>query len=365
MGEHQEAADQGFTRSAMDAAIKIGLVAFILYWCFKILAPFSIVVIWAAILAIVFHPLCQKIAAWLGGRTSLVASLLTLVLVALLVGPIGSLSILLVEDIDALVKTLLGGGQVIPPPPDNVANWPIIGPTIHDFWTLATSNLADAIKVIGPQIGAVAQVLLSSVAAISLGLLQFLIALVFAGFLLTRTANSNLAVVTIAERLMGERGEPTVRLMESTVRNVTKGVLGTAVIQCFFIAIGMIVAGIPGAAAWTALCFFLSIIQIGPGIVVIGTVIYMFSDASTLAAVLYLVYMVPVTLIDNVLRPILMGRGSKLPVIVIFLGVVGGTLAYGLIGVFVGPVILAVGYVLFGAWLEAAGKRSGTDVEPL
>ena len=365
MDEHQKAPDQGFTRSAMDAAIKVGLAAFILYWCLKILAPFAIVVIWAAILAIAFHPLCQMLAARLGGRTTLVASLLTLISVALLVGPIGSLSILLVEDMGSFVKTIADGGQVVPPPPDRVAAWPIIGPSIHEFWALAASNLAEAFQAVAPQITAAAQALLSSVAAIGLGLLQFLIAIIIAGFLLTRAESSDLAVVTIAERLMGERGEPMVRLMESTVRNVTKGVLGTAVIQCFFIAMGMMVAGIPGAAAWTALCFFLSIIQIGPGIVVIGTVIYMFSEASTLAAVLYLVYMVPVTLIDNVLKPILMGRGSKLPVIVIFLGVVGGTLAYGLIGVFVGPVILAVGYVLFGAWLEAAGKRSGADAEAL
>ena len=142
--------------------------------------------------------------------------------------------------------------------------------------------------------------------------------------------------------------------MESTIRNVTRGVLGTAVIQTFFAGIGMMVAGIPGAGLWTVVCLFLSVIQIGPGIVLLGTVIYMFSEASTLAAVLYTAWVVPVTLLDNVLKPVLMGRGSEVPVVVTFLGVIGGTFAYGLIGVFVGPVVLAVGYALFASWVQGS-----------
>jgi predicted PurR-regulated permease PerM len=116
----------------------------------------------------------------------------------------------------------------------------------------------------------------------------------------------------------------------------------------------MVVAGIPGAGLWTVACLLLSVIQVGPGIVLVGTVIYMFSEATTLAAVLYTAWAIPVSLLDNVLKPILMGRGSEVPVIVIFLGVIGGTFAHGLIGVFVGPVVLAVGYVLFAAWVKGS-----------
>ncbi|MEM7222697.1 MAG: AI-2E family transporter [Pseudomonadota bacterium] len=354
MDQHPRPIDQTFSRNAMDAAVKIGLVAFVVYWCFEILAPFIIVVFWAAILAIGFHPLCQRIARRLGGRTVLAATLLTLFSVVLLVGPIGSLGLVFVEDMNKAVTALQSGAKIVPPPPQGVKEWPLVGETLHEFWDLAAHNLTAAVKAIRPQLTAVAQTVLSSAANISLGLLQFLVALIIAGFLLTRSKVTDVAMVAVAERLMAERGEPMVRLMESTVRNVTRGVLGTAVIQTFFIGLGMVVAGIPGAAIWTALCLFLSIVQIGPGIVMVGTVLYMFSEASTLAAVVYLIYAVPVTLIDNVLKPILMGRGSTVPVLVIFLGVVGGTLAYGLIGVFVGPVVLAVGYVLFMAWLETS-----------
>ena len=284
MEQHPRPIDQTFSRNALDAAIKIGLLGFVLYWCFTILAPFIIVVFWAAILAIGFHPFCQKLGRWLGGRSTLAASLLTLVSVALLVGPIGSLGLVFVDDLGGFVKTLQSGGQLVPPPPKSVETWPLVGPTLHEFWSLAASNLTAALEAVKPQLTSAAQTLLSSAASISLGLLQFLIALVIAGFLLTRAGGAKCRHGRGRRAPDGRAGrEPMVGLIESTVRNVTRGVLGTAVIQCCFIAIGMVVAGIPGAAVWTALCLFLSIVQIGPSIVMIGTVIYMFSEASTLA----------------------------------------------------------------------------------
>ena len=163
----------------------------------------------------------------------------------------------------------------------------------------------------------------------------------------------------MAERLVGVRGETLVRIMAATLRNVTRGVLGTAVIQTLFAGIGLIVAGVPGAGVLTVICLFLSVVQIGPGLVLIPAVVYMFFQPDTVIAVVFLIWSVPVMLIDNILKPILMGRGSDIPVIVIFLGVVGGTLAYGLIGVFIGPVVLAVGYALALVWISGSVAEDG------
>ena len=354
MAEQANPIDPSFSKTTMDAAIKIGLVAILAFWCLQIVAPFAIIFLWAAILAIAFHPLCSRLSAMLGDRRGLVAAVLTLASVALLVGPVGSLGIMFVQDLDKFVAMMQDGQHIVPPPKESVRQWPLIGPAIYDFWVLSATNLREALQPMEPQIKAALQALLSGAASTGLGLLQFLAALILAGILLIRPGQSNQAALAVAGRLIGSRGEKLVRLMENTIRNVTRGVLGTAVIQTFFAGLGMVVADIPGAGLWTVACLLLSVIQVGPGIVLVGTVIYMFSEATTLAAVLYTAWAIPVSLLDNVLKPILMGRGSEVPVIVIFLGVIGGTFAHGLIGVFVGPVVLAVGYVLFAAWVKGS-----------
>jgi predicted PurR-regulated permease PerM len=346
--------DQNFSRNAMDAAIKIGLVALLALWCLQIIAPFAIIFLWAAILAIAFNPLCARLSKLCGGRRGPAAAILTLVAVGLLIGPVGSLGAMFVQDLAQFVTMVQEGERDLPPPRDSVRDWPLIGPAIYDFWSLAATNLRSALQTIEPQIKAAGQLLLTGVANTGLGLLQFLVALIIAGFLMVRPDRANHAAVAVAARMAGTRGERLVRLMENTVRTVTRGVLGTAVIQTLFAGLGMMVAGIPGAGLWTVICLLLAVIQVGPGIVLLGTVIYMFSEASTLAAVLYTAWAVPVTLLDNVLKPILMGRGSDVPVIITFLGVIGGTFAYGLIGVFVGPVVLAVGYALFASWVKGS-----------
>jgi predicted PurR-regulated permease PerM len=351
---------QVFSSHAVDAAIKIGLVGLLAYWCLEILSPFVVILLWAAILAIALFPLCLSVAGLIGGRRGPAATLLTLVAVVLLLGPIGSLGVIFVQDSQALLSAAREGTLQVPVPDESVKGWPVVGAELHEFWTLAATNVAEAVKVIEPQIKWLGEALAAGAASTGLALLQFLVSLILAGFLLTRSAAVNKSSIALAERLVGERGEGMVRMIEGTVRTVTRGILGTAVIQTLFAGLGMIVAGIPGAGLWTFLCLLLSVVQLGPGLVLIPTMIYMFAEASTLGAVIYLVWAVPVMLMDNVLKPLLMGRGSEVPVLVIFLGVVGGTFGYGLIGIFVGPVVLAVGYKLFSAWVSGATESESS-----
>ncbi len=351
---------QSFSRNAVDAAIKIGLVGLLAYWCLEILSPFVVILLWAGILATAMYPMCLRVAGLIGGRRGLAAVLLTLVAVAVLLGPIGSLGVMFVQDSQALLSAAREGALQVPMPNDSVRGWPVVGAELHKFWTLAATNVVEAVKVIEPQIKWLGEAMAAGAASTGLALLQFLASLIIAGILMTRSAAVDRGAVALAERLVDQRGEGLVRMVEGTVRTVTRGILGTAVIQALFAGIGMIVAGIPGAGLWTFLCLLLAVIQLGPGLVLIPTIIYMFAEASTLAAVIYLVWVVPVMLMDNVLKPLLMGRGSEIPVLVIFLGVVGGTLGYGLIGIFVGPVVLAVGYTLFSAWVSGPAESGSS-----
>jgi predicted PurR-regulated permease PerM len=209
-----------------------------------------------------------------------------------------------------------------------------------------------------PQLRALGGWLLSLVAGIGLGLLNFVAAVVIAGLLLAYSTGGGRLAQAFATRLVGERGPELAGLAEQTVRNVARGVLGTALIQSALAGTGFVVAGVPWAALLTLVCFLLGVVQIGPAIVLIGAVVYVFSTAGTLIGSLFLAWCVLVGLVDNVLKPLLIGRGSNVPMAVILAGVLGGLLAHGLIGLFVGPIVLALGYELFRAWLAGPSQEA-------
>ena len=165
-------------------------------------------------------------------------------------------------------------------------------------------------------------------------------------------------------RLSPERSEEFIQLMANTIRSVTRGIIGVAIIQTLMIGIGLVVAGIPAAGILTFACLFLTIIQIGPGLIVLGTIIFAWSNMSFLTALLFTIWMVPATLVDNFLKPILMGQGLPVPIVVILLGVIGGTIAHGIVGLFIGPVILILGYELTRVWMNEGNEVSLETVTP-
>ncbi len=352
MSTDEDTAGTSISNRAVDAAIKIALAALLIYWCFDIVRPFAVILIWAGILAVAFLPLCNRVSHWFGGRRKTAVAVLALLSILLLLGPVGYFAVMLSQDAQVFLSGMKEGHIAVPAPADSVRDWPIVGASVHEFWLLASTNITAALATVKPQLQAASEAVLGSAVRGGLAILQFLVALVIAGVLLVQPENGRAMVDRVATRVIGGRGAAIIDGIKATIMNVSKGVLGTSAIQTVFIAIGMIAAGLPAAGVWVVLCLILSVAQIGPGLIIIPTMIYMFMEASTGAAVLYLIYMFPVMLIDNVLKPVLMGRGSNIPVIVIFLGVIGGTIAYGLIGVFVGPVVLAVGYNMFRVWVD-------------
>lgn len=344
---------QQFTRNAVEATIRIGVLLVLVAWCFQITRPFIGPIVWGVIIAIAIFPIHRALLTLLGGRNGLSASLLTVVMLVVLVWPTVVLTGALLDNLQLLSDTLDAGSLDVPPPPEGVASWPVIGPTLYQFWDLASTNMDAALIELQPQIEAVAGWLLSAAAGTGLGVLQFVLSIIISGILITHSAAGHHFADKLSLRLSGERGSAFVDLAEATVRGVARGVIGVAFIQMLLVGLGLGIAGVPWAGLWTFLALLLAIMQIGVAPVMIGAIIYMFTTADTLPAVLFLIYGVFVSGIDNVLKPLLMGRGLDVPMAIILVGTIGGMLASGIVGLFIGAVVLAVGYKLFMTWLDA------------
>ena len=221
---------------------------------------------------------------------------------------------------------------------------------------MASNNLTEAVKLFTPQIKTFLPKLLSATAGIGLTVLQFFFSILIAGALLAN-AQSAAEVTRAFIRLFGERGVEFQNLIGSTIRSVTSGILGVALIQTVLAAIGFLVVGLPGAGLWAVIFLIAAVLQIGI-LVLIPAVALVFATASTTTAVVFLIWCAFVGLLDNVLKPILLGRGASVPTAVVFLGAIGGFVAMGIIGLFVGAIVLSVGYKLFLAWIEPNSAES-------
>ena len=357
--------DRASLRRALEISIRIGLLILLIAWSFAILQPFIVPIIWGIIIAVATYPAYRRLAGWLGDRHKLAAALSSLIMVVLLIGPAVMLAGTLVESAQEFERQIRLGLLHVPPPPESVATWPIIGDTVTEFWTLASENLEEALEEIRPQILAAASWFISTAGGVGFGILQFVLAIIIAGVLLARSESSSGAAVAVANRLMGKQGRKFVDLAHTTVKGVTLGILTVALIQAILAGLGFLAVGIPAAGLLALIALLLAVIQVGVALITIPAVVYIFSTADTTTAVLFLIWCVIVTLMDNVLKPLLMGRGSKVPMVVIFLGAIGGFLAHGIIGLFVGAVVLAIAYTLFQAWMREEAERTGaTDSSP-
>ncbi len=345
--------------TAIDVAIRIGVIAVMVGWCFQIVRPFIAVMLWGIIIAVTLNPVCQRLAEVSGGRRGPMAFLLSLLLLLLIIVPSIYLGNLVVENSYAVAMHLKDGVIAVPSPPEFLLQWPLVGKPIHKFWLLASSNLGNALELIAPQIREFAGWLLSTAASTGLAVLQFIFAIIISGLLLAESGPGSQMAVAVATRFAGDRGSELIQLAVATIRSVASGVLGVAVIQSILAGLGFVVAGVPGAGLLAVLCLFLAVIQIGAGLVILPVVIYVFSVHDTLFASIFLIWSIAVALMDNVLKPLMMGRGVKIPMLVIFLGAIGGMMLSGIIGLFLGAVILALGYELFQQWLRSEPVISG------
>jgi len=303
-------------------------------------------------LSVALYPAFEWISLRLGGRRRLAAALVTILSLLVIVGPASWLALGLVDSVRLIAERLDLANLTIPPPSSSVKEWPLIGEPIYQFWDLASTNLSAALAQILPQLKPLGSSLLRIGADTGLGIIMFLVSIIVAGFLFSPAPTIVEAVKKFARRLNPTRGEEFVDQAGATIRAVSRGVIGISVLQALLAGIGLMVAGIPQASLITFAVLVLGIIQIGPSIVIIPVIIWSWTFMDTKSALLFTAYMVPVNLLDNLLRPLVMGRGLKTPMLVILFGVIGGTLAYGITGLFLGPIILAVIWELFVSWID-------------
>jgi len=352
--------EKPYMQLAIDIAIRIGVLALLIAWCFQILRPFITLVIWGTIIAISFYPLCLKLSDLLGNRIKTAASIMTVITLLLIILPSIQMVGSLVDGMTYLNDQIHRGEIKVPPPPDHIDTWPVIGKLLKSRWHEASVNLKATLTRYAPQLKAISLRLLELAMSTTMGLLQFTLSIIIAGVLMANAKGGGTLVRELFVSLAGERGSDFADISTITIRNVVKGILGVAIIQGFSAGMGFMVAGVPGAGLWAFLCLFLAIIQIGIAPVAIPVIIYMFYSADTLTAGLLMVWLILVMLSDNFLKPILLGRGAPVPMLVIFLGSIGGFISMGFIGLFIGAVILSLGFKLFREWLKINSNQTIT-----
>ena len=338
-------------RDTLETTIRLGLVLLLLVWCFQIVRPFITPILWGVIIAIAVAPAYGWATQRLGGRRKLTATLFVLLALAVFIAPVVNFSGTLIQSTHDVADAFRRGDLRIPPPPPRIATWPFIGERLAAFWSLSASNLEAALSGLAPQLKAVGVWLLAAAANVGLGILQFVFSLVISGIVLAGGPQTRGGIELMMRRLAGAQGHRFVALAESTIRSVATGIVGVALIQSTLAGIGLVVMGIPGAGLWALLALFLCIIQLGPTLILLPAVLYAFSTADTLPASLFAVWSLIVGVLDNFLKPLLLGRGVDAPMLVIFVGAIGGFLSMGIIGLFVGSVVFVLFHTLLTTWL--------------
>jgi len=332
--------------------IRLGLLALLIIWTFLIIRPFVPILAWSGVLAVAFYPAFSWVARILGGRPKTAAAILTLVTLGIVLGPATWLGVSAVDGGRELARQLGTGDLALQSAPESIKSWPLIGPTLFDLWDQAYNNIRAVLREVAPYLQPLAGPLLSLAGDASVGTLQFLVSVFVAGFLFPQGPRLVEAGRGFLARIVPEQSEHFLGLAGATIRAVAQGVIGVAIVQALLAGIGFKLAAVPSAGLLAFLVLLLSIVQIGAFLVLLPVIIWIWTAKDVTTALLLTVFLVVVGFIDTMLKPLVMGRGLNTPTIVIFVGVIGGTLAHGIVGLFIGPIILSVAWELAVAWIR-------------
>lgn len=342
----------------------IALLALLVAGCLVVLQPFLSALIWALILSYSTWPIYRRLLVWVGGRVTLAASLMTLLVALILVVPLAILAVTLADHVAGvfgLVRLLLQEG--LPAAPDWVRGIPVLGPDIDLYWQSLTHDGAALAAAVEPYLGRARDWALQSGAGIGAAALELTLS-VFACFFFYRDGReAAVQLSTLTKRLAGGRGEHLLDVAGATISGVVYGVLGTAIVQGTLAAIGFWIADVPGALLLGFVTFIFSFIPAGPPLVWIPATVWLFYTHSPGWGVFLGIWgLVVVSGVDNILRPYLISRESRLPFLLVLLGVIGGIFGFGFVGIFLGPVLLAVAFTLLKEWTSGAAKPAVSAV---
>jgi predicted PurR-regulated permease PerM len=350
------ATEKRLARLLLDVLIRAGLVLALAMLCYRVFSPFLVLMVWALVLAVTLYPLHQALATRMGGRQGWAATLITVLGVALIVAPTAVLVGSMGDSVNRAIDEVQQNTLQIPPPRPGVAAWPVVGPKVHAAWQLAHDDLPALVKSLQPKIGELAKAALAMVASIGGGILAFVAAFIISGIIMAFGKAGDRASHAIFARIVGvERGDEFTALSVATIRAVAQGVIGIAFIQAILVGLCLLVAGVPLAGVLAVIVLVLGIAQVPALIVTLPAIAYLWMSGGygTGEAALYSVLLFVAGMADNVLKPLMLGRGVDAPMPVILLGALGGMAAGGIVGLFVGAVLLALGYQIFMGWVAA------------
>lgn len=340
----------------VDVFVALAIISLFAYLSLSILAPFVPILLWAVILAVALYPVFLRMKGWLGGGGR-AAALLGVLSLVLIIGPTILIVSAILDSIGTWSDAILKDGAEVPPPSPAIKDWPLIGERVFAFWESAHQNLGAVIGQYADQIREVALGALKAGGGLVLGVLQFTLSVLIAAGLLSFADPLAEASRRLAGRISTARGAAMIDMAGRTIRNVSRGVVGVALIQGGLAALGIIAAGFPFAGFLAAATVLACTIQVPP-LAIVPLILYAWSAETAMVAGIFTAYMIPVLFLDNVLKPILMARGLTTPMVVILIGVIGGTLTHGLLGIFIGPVILALFYEMVRLWIEVQVEKS-------
>ncbi len=332
------------------AVIFIGILISAGLW---IMRPFLTALIWATMIVVTTWPFMLGLQKRLRGKRGPAATVMTIALLLVLIIPLTAAIVTIIDRSDQIVAwTKSLSSYTVSPPPSWVEKLPVAGPKLAERWhNLATANQAEISERLAPHVKKAVGWLVAQAGSVMMMIVQFLLTVIISAVLFVHGETAAEGVRLFARRLGGRHGEEAAVLAGKAIRGVALGVVVTALVQSFLAGVGLAVAGVPAAALLTAVIFILCVAQVGPGLVLIPVIIWLFWKDQTVWGIAMIAWSVFVGTIDNFIRPFLIKKGADLPLLLIFAGVIGGLIAFGVIGLFIGPVMLAVTYTLLKQWV--------------
>jgi predicted PurR-regulated permease PerM len=354
------------SRDLVEVMIRVGLIAFLVVMAGRIFAPFMGLMLWALILAVALYPLHRRLASMLGGRQGSAATLLVVIGLLLIGIPTAMLGSSFAGQIHTVIEAFTSNSVTVKPPNPAIAEWPLVGERLHAAWSTAAADLPAFLEKMQPQLRNMAEWLLSVAAGTMGAVLMFLGAWIIAGVMMAFGESGSAATGRIFSRLAGAvRGPRLHELSTATIRSVATGVIGVAFIQALLLGIGFVFAGVPAAGVLALIVMIVGIVQLPATLISLPVIGYLWwaGEASTTSNVIWTIYLLVAGLADNVLKPVLLGRGVDAPMPIVLIGALGGMVSAGIVGLFIGAVLLAVGYQIFMDWVNEPAAADQAQVD--
>ncbi len=345
------------SNNPIDTFIRIVVLSILMIWSAYIAKPFILLIVWSILVAVALYPLQQKFVNLFKGKIKKRAStLFILILLALVIVPTTHITESILESSKHIFTKFKEGTLEIPPPDESVKGWPLVGEKVHVAWTSASQDLEGFIRSQPEKVEEYSGWLFGSFKGLMSAVLLSLVALIIAGIFMSSAESGYKTGVKFANRLMAGKGEELMHMCVSTIRSVVKGILLVAIIQGIFAYIGFSVIGLSTAGILAFVVLIAAIIQVPVALVMVPIIISVFSTEDTTPAIIFAIYSIVVALLDNVLKPLLLAKGLQTPMIIILIGAIGGMILQGILGLFIGPVVLAIAHRLYCNWVEESAE---------